>query len=94
MSSDREAMSEQSSLVHECAGYDEVYLSGCEPEEDLIWSPEANRTPILLLGGKRGMRMREKKVTRKRNEKTRRERETIANKKIVTGGAKRMMIGR
>lgn len=38
--------------------------------------------------------MREKKVTRKRKEKTRRERETIANNKIVTGGAKRMMTGR
>lgn len=94
MSGDREAISEQSLLVHEGASYFEVYFSGRELEEDLIWSLEANCKPILLLRGKRGMRMREKKVTRKRKEKTRRERETIANNKIVTGGAKRMMTGR
>ena len=41
MSSDREAMSEQSSLVHEGASYDEVYPLGHEPmAEDLTWSPK------------------------------------------------------
>ena len=37
MSGDREATSDQSS-VREGAGYDEVYPSGHEPEEDLTWS--------------------------------------------------------
>ena len=26
--------------IREGAGYDEVYSSGCEPIEDLTWSPE------------------------------------------------------
>ena len=34
----REAMSEQSSSVYEGVGYDEVYPSGHELEEDLTWS--------------------------------------------------------
>ena len=33
--SDREATSKQSSSVCEGAGYDEVYPSGCELEEDV-----------------------------------------------------------
>ena len=37
MSGDIEATSDQSS-VREGAGYDEVYPSGHEPEEDLTWS--------------------------------------------------------
>ena len=40
MSSDREAMSEQLSLVHESTSYDEVYLPSHEPMEDLTWPPE------------------------------------------------------
>ena len=38
MLSDREAMSEQSLSVHEGVGYDEVYLLGCELEQDVTWS--------------------------------------------------------
>ena len=41
MLSDREAMSEQSSSVCKGAGYDKVYLSGCELVEDSSWSPES-----------------------------------------------------
>ena len=40
MSSGSEATSEQSSLVHEGAGYDEVYPLGRGPEEGLTWSLE------------------------------------------------------
>ena len=40
MLGDREAMSEQSSSVHEGAGYDKVYPLGCEPEQDVTWSLE------------------------------------------------------
>lgn len=40
MFGDREARSEQSSSVHEGAGYDEVYPLGCEPVKDLTWSPK------------------------------------------------------
>ena len=40
MSSDREATSEQSSLVCEGAGYNEVYPSGHGPKEGLSWSSE------------------------------------------------------
>ena len=40
MSGDREAMSEQLSLVHESTSYDEVYLSSHEPMEDLTWPQE------------------------------------------------------
>lgn len=37
---DKEAMSEQSSSVREGAGYDEIYLSRREPEEDFPRSSE------------------------------------------------------
>ena len=40
MSSDREVTSEQLSSVREGTGYNEVYLSRCEPVEDLTWSLE------------------------------------------------------
>ena len=40
MSSDREATREQSSSALEGAGYDDVYLSGCELVEDSSWSSE------------------------------------------------------
>ena len=40
MSSDREAMSEQLSSVHEGVGYDEVYPSRCELVQDLTWFPK------------------------------------------------------
>ena len=38
--SDREVTSKQSSSGRESMGYDEVYPSGCELEEDVPWSPE------------------------------------------------------
>ena len=38
--SDREVTSKQSSSVRERTGYDEVYPSGCELEEDVPWSPK------------------------------------------------------
>ena len=38
MSSGREATSEQLSSIRESAGYNEVYPSGREPNEDLSWS--------------------------------------------------------
>ena len=37
---DRESTSELSSLVREGAGYNEIFLSGHEPEEDSPRSPE------------------------------------------------------
>ena len=40
MLGDSKATSEQSSSVHENAGYDEIYPSGREQVEDLTWSPE------------------------------------------------------
>lgn len=40
MSSDREALSEQSSSVCEGTSYDEVYPLGCGPKEGLTWSLE------------------------------------------------------
>lgn len=40
MSGGKEATSEQSSSVRECESYDEVYPSGCGPEEGLSWSLE------------------------------------------------------
>lgn len=39
MSGGKEATSEQSSSIREGGGYDNVYPSGCELEEDLTWSP-------------------------------------------------------
>lgn len=40
MSSDTKVKSEQSSLVREGVGYDEVYLSRREPSKDVTWSPK------------------------------------------------------
>ena len=40
MSGDREATSEQSSSVHEGAGYNEVYPLGYRPEDGSSWSSE------------------------------------------------------
>ena len=40
MSSDREVTSEQLPSVCEGTGYNEIYLSRCEPVEDLTWSLE------------------------------------------------------
>lgn len=40
MSGGKEATSEQSSSVGEGVGYEEVYPSGCGPEEGLSWSPK------------------------------------------------------
>ena len=40
MSSGRKATSEQSSSIHEGAGYNEIYLSRCEPMEDFTCSPK------------------------------------------------------
>lgn len=40
MSSDTEVKSEQSSLVREGVGYDEVYPSRREPNKDVTWSPK------------------------------------------------------
>ena len=40
MLGDSKATSEQSSSVHEGAGYDKIYPSGREQMEDLTWSPE------------------------------------------------------
>ena len=38
--SDKESMGELSSLVCEGAGYNEIFLSGCEPEEESLRSLE------------------------------------------------------
>lgn len=52
MSGDREAMSEQSSSIYEGVGYNEVYLSGRELEEDVTWFQERELSAHSLVEAK------------------------------------------
>ena len=74
--SDKEVTSKQSSPVCEGAGYDEVYPSGRELEEDVPWSPKrepSTRSPIKEEKkdeeDKEGRRMRKMNMMRRMRER-------------------------
>ena len=73
---DREATSELSSSVRDCAGYYKAYPSGREPEKVVPWSPKrepSTRSPIKEEKkdeeDKEGRRMRKMNMMRRMRER-------------------------
>ena len=54
MSGGREATNEKLLSAHEGVGYDEVYPSRCDPNEDLTWSPTRELSAHSLTEGEEG----------------------------------------
>ena len=54
MSGGREATNEKLLSAHEGVGYDEVYPSRCNPNEDLTWSPTRELSTHSLAKGEEG----------------------------------------
>ena len=95
MSGGREVTSEQSSLICEGAGYDQVYPSGCELEEDLTWSPTRESSAYSFVEGEEGYEEDEEgNVEREKGDEEEEEEEMMTREMRVTGGVKNIMAGR